>query len=158
MAAEPKEELNAGFDADPYAALSPGARLVAQAYGVVAPHGIGVNRTAKVLAQASVDLLGRNLTQAEVRRANDELINAGICIRPLSPNVGVAATRNWAVPLAVRAQREGRLTQILEAFQATRPSPGVDRYLFETLFRCYVIRGDFGNLDALLEGDEGSAD
>ena len=158
MAAEPTEVLNAGFDADPYAALSPGARLVAQAYGVVAPHGLGVNRTAKVLAQASVDLLDRSLTQADVRRANDELINAGICMRPLSPNVGVAATRNWALPLAVRAQNEGRLTKILEAFQATRPSPGVDRYQFETLFRCYVIRGDFGNLDALLEGEESSED
>ncbi|MDE0422657.1 MAG: DEAD/DEAH box helicase [Gammaproteobacteria bacterium] len=156
--AEPKEVLNAPFDADPYAALSPAARLVAQAYGVVAPHGIGVNRTANVLAQASVSLLGRSLTQAEVRRANDELINAGIGIRPPSPNVGVAATRNWAVPLAVRAQREGRLRQILEAFQATRPTPGIDRYMFETLFRCYVLRGDFDNLDALLEGDPGSVD
>ena len=156
--AEPTEVLNAPFEADPYAALSPGARLVAQAYGVVAPHGIGVNRTAKVLAQASVVLLGRSLTQADVRRANDELIDAGIGIRPPSPNVGVAATRNWAVPLAVRAQHEGRLSKILEAFRATRPSPGFDRYLFETLFRCYVIRGDFDNLDALLERDPGSLD
>ena len=156
--AEPTEVLNAGFDADPYAALSPAARLVAQAYGVVAPHGIGVNRTAKVLAQASVELLGRNLTQADVRRANDELIDAAIAIRRPSPNVGVAATRSWAVSLAVRAQQEGRLGNILEAFRATAPRPGIDRYLFETLFRCYVIRGDFGNLDALLEGDEGSAD
>ena len=156
--AESTEVLKAPFDADPYAALSPGARLVAQAYGVVAPHGVGVNRTANVLAQASIDLLGRSLTQADVRRANDELIDAGIGIRPPPPNVGVAATRHWAVALAVRAQREGRLTKILNAFQTTRPGPGMDRYMFETLFRCYVIRGDFDNLDALLEGDEGSVD
>ena len=156
--AEPSEALKAPFDADPYAALSPGARLVAQAYGVVAPHGVGVNRTANLLAQASIDLLGRSLTQADVRRANDELIDAGIGIRLPSPNVGVAATRHWAVALAVRAQREGRLTKILNAFQTTRAGPGMDRYMFETLFRCYVIRGDFDNLDALLEGDEGSVD
>ena len=150
--AEPTEVLNAPTDA--YAALSPGARLVAQAYGVVAPHGIGVNRTARILALASVELLGRNLTQADVRRANDELINTGIGTRPQSPNIGVAATRNWAVKLAVKAQQEGRLTKILDAFQATRPNPGVDRYLFETLFRCYAVCGDFGNLDELLEGEE----
>ena len=156
--AEPTEVLNTPFDADPYAALSPGARLVAQAYGVAAPHGVGVNRTTNVLAQASIDLLGRRLTQADVRRANDELIDAGIGIRTPSPNVGVAATQRWAVALAVRAQREGRLTKILNAFQTTRPGPGMDRYMFETLFRCYTIRGDFDNLDALLEGDEGSVD
>ena len=156
--AEPRELLNAPVDADPYAALSPGARLVAQAYGVVAPHGIGVSRTARVLAKASVDLLGRSLTQADVRRANDELIGAGIGCRPPSPNVGVAATRPWAVALALRAQHEGRLAKILAAFQATRPGPGIDRYMFQTLFRCYVIRRDFGNLDALLEGDKGSVD
>ena len=156
--AEATEVLNAPSAADPYAALSPGARLVAQAYGVVAPHGISVNRTARILVQANIDLLGRSLTQADVRRANVELIDAGIGTRPPSPNVGVAATPNWAVSLAVRAQHEGRLSKILEAFRATRPRPGVDRYLFETMFRCYVIRGDFRNLDALLDEDEGSVD
>ena len=42
-----------------YAALTPAARLVAQAYGVVAPHGMGAARTARVLSQAGVTLLDR---------------------------------------------------------------------------------------------------
>ena len=148
---------NASFDA-PYAALSPGARLVAQAYGVVTPHGISVARTTKILAQASIDLLGRRLTEADVRRANEELIDAGIAFGPLSPNAGLGATRHWALALAVRAQREGRLGKILAAFEATRPNPASDHYRYETLFRCYVIGADWDNLDALLEGRRGSLD
>jgi len=156
--AEPSEVANTPFDADPYAALSPGARLVAQAYGVVAPHGVGVNRTARILSQAGMDLLGHRLTQADVRRVNDELISAGVARRPPPPNVGVAATRPWAVALAVKAQQEGRLQKILAAFRDTRTGPGGDRYMFDTVFRCNVIGGEFEKLDALVEETRRSAD
>ena len=143
---------------DPYAALSPAARLVAQVYGVVAPHGMGVTRTARVLSQAGVTLLGRHLTQGEIRGANSEIIDAGIGFRPGGGNGGVRAANRWAVALASQALSEGRLQTIMDAFKATRPGPGADKYMVETFFRCYVIGGDFDNLDQLLEGDEDSVD
>ena len=141
-----------------YAALSPAARLVAQAYGVVAPHGIGVGRTTNILSRAGVTLLDRRLTEREVRQANEELIRAGIALRPGAPNVGVCASHEWGTVLALHARHDGRIRNILDAFSATRPNPSADRYVFHTLFRCYVIGGDFDNLDALLDGDDGSTD
>ena len=146
-------------DTDAYAALTPAARLVAQAYGVVAPHGMGVARTARVLSQAGVTLLDRRLTTGEIRVANSKIIDAGVGFRPAGGSkTGVCATDRWAVALAVKAQQEGRLRKILDAFEATRSSLGADRYIFDTLFRCYAIGGDFDDLDQLLEGDEGSVD
>ena len=136
---------------DSYAALSPAARLVAQAYGVVAPNGLGVQRAARILSGAEVRLLGRSLTQADVRDANGELIEAGVAFRPAPPGVGVCASPRWAVFLAEMARHEGRLERIVAAFDATRRQPGGDRYLFETRWRCYVIGGDYDRLDAMLE-------
>ena len=143
---------------DAYAALSPAARLVGQAYGVVAPHGIGVGRTTRILSRAGVTLLDRRLTERDVRQANEELIEAGIALRPGPANVGVCASSRWGTVLAINALRDGRIRHILDAFSATRPNPGVDRYVFDTLFRCYVIAGDFDDLDALLDGGDGSTD
>ena len=146
-------------DTDAYAALTPAARLVAQAYGVVAPHGMGVARTARVLSRAGVTLLDRRLSEREIRVANSEIIDAEVGLRPGGGDKnGVCAADRWAVALAVKAQQEGRLRKILDAFEATRTSLGADRYIFETLFRCYAIGGDFDDLDQLLEGDEESAD
>ena len=141
-----------------YAALSPAARLVAQVYGVVAPHGLGVGRTTRILSRAGVTLLDRQLTEREVRQANEELIKAGVALRPGPRNVGVCASSRWATVLAIHARHDGRIRNILDAFSATRPNPGVDRYVFHTAFRCYVIAGDFDSLDALLDGDDGSRD
>ena len=136
---------------DLYAALSPAARLVAQAYGVVAPHPMGVARTTKVMANAGVRLLGRRVTEAEIRRCNQEIIDAGIGFKPVRPaNSGVCAARHWAVLLTSEAQREGRLEPILSAFEVTRTGPRSDPYMYETLFRCYVVDGDFENLDELI--------
>ena len=125
---------------------------------MVAPHGIGVGRTTNILSRAGVTLLDRRLTEREVRQANEELIRAGIALRPGAPNVGVCASHEWGTVLALHARHDGRIRNILDAFSATRPNPGADRYVFHTLFHCYVIGGDFDNLDALLEGDDGSTD
>ncbi len=143
---------------DAYAALSPAARLVAQAYGVVAPHGMGVGRTTRVLSGAGVALLDRRLTERDVRQANEELIQAGIALRPGPANVGICASSRWATVLAIHAHRDGRIRNILDAFSATRPKSGVDHYVFHTAFRCCVIVGDFDRLDAMLDGDDWSTD
>jgi len=137
---------------DAYAALSPAARLVAQAYGVVAPNPMGVVRTCRVLSGASVRLLDRALTDADIRGANREILEAGIGVRQ-GGNAGVCAAPRWAVALAYKAAQQGLLDPILTAFENTRPSAGADRYSYETVFRCYVIRGDFANIDRMFEGD-----
>ena len=99
------------------------------------------------------------MTAGEIRVANSEIIAAGVGFRPGGgAKTGVCAADRWAVALAVKAQQESRLRKILDAFEATRSSLGADRYIFETLFRCYVIDGDFDDLDQLLEGDEVSVD
>ena len=141
-----------------YAALSPAARLVGQAYGVVAPHGIGVGRTAGILSRAGVTLLDRRLTERDVRQANEELIRAGMALRPGARNVGVCASSRWSTALAIYAHRDGRLRNILDAFAATQSNPGVDRYVFDTWFRCHVIAGDFDRLDAVLDERDGMGD
>ena len=138
-----------------YAALSPAARLVGQAYGVVAPHAIGVGRTTRILSRAGVTLLDRRLTERDVRQANEELIKAGMALRPGASNVGVCASGRWSTALAIYAHRDGRLRNILDAFAATQPNPGVDRYVFHTWFRCHVIAGDFDRLDAVLDERDG---
>lgn len=80
---------------DAYAVLSPPARLVAQVYGVVAPHTVGVPRITKVLARAGISLLRRPLTEAEIRRCSQEIVDAGIGFRPPRPaNAGVARVRS----------------------------------------------------------------
>ncbi len=136
---------------DAYAALSPAARLVAQAYGVVAPNPMGVARTGRVLSGASVRLLDRALTEADIRGANGEILEAGIGVRQ-GGNIGVCAAPRWAVALAYKAAQQGLLDPILTAFEDTRPSVGADPYSYETVFRCYVIRGDFANIDEMFDG------
>ena len=136
---------------DAYAVLSPPARLVAQVYGVVAPHTVGVPRITKVLARTGISLLRRPLTEAEVRRCSQEIVDAGIGFRPPRPaNAGVCARPEWAVSLTCEAAQGNRLEPILAAFEATRPSPRSDPFMYETLFRCYVVAGDFDNLDELM--------
>ncbi len=139
---------------DAYAVLSPSARLVAQVYGVVAPHAVGVPRITKVLARAGISLLGPPLREAEVRRCTQEVVEAGIGFKPSGPaNAGVCAHPAWAVSLTSEAAKGRRLEPILGAFEATRASPRSDPYMYETLFRCYAVAGDFRNLDELIGGD-----
>ena len=139
---------------DAYAVLSPSARLVAQVYGVVAPHGVGVPRVTKVLARAGISLLRRPLTEAEVRRCSQEIVNAGIGLKPPRPaNTGVRTHPAWAVSLTSEAAKGRRLEPILSAFEATRTGPRTDPFMYETLFRCYAVAGDYGNLDELIGGE-----
>ena len=142
-------------DTDYYAALSPAGKLVAQVYGVIAPHAIGVARVQKILSQAGVTLVDRRLNADQIRKANSEVVAAGIGMRYQGGGMnGVCATERWAVALTLSAHREGRIERILAAFEGTRAHPGADRHTFETLFRCYVVGGDFGRLDKLLDVEQ----
>ena len=141
-----------------YAALSPSARLVAQVYGVVAPHALSVGRVARMLAGADIRLLRRSLSEAEVRRCNAEIVDAGIGFRPDGrANAGICAAPDWAVSLTSEAVQANHLARILKAFESTRRHIGADVHIYEMLFRCYVVAGDFRNLDGLI-GNEASVD
>ena len=144
--------------ANNYAALSPSARLVAQVYGVVAPHPLSVARVARMLAQAEIRLLRRAMSEAEVRRCNREIVDAGIGFRPEGrTNAGICAAPDWAVSLTSEAVEAKHLGRILNAFENTRRHIGADVHIYEMLFRCYVVAGDFRNLDGLI-GNEASVD
>ena len=132
--------------------------LLGRRTGVVAPHGLGIGRTTRILSRAGVTLLDRRLTEREVRQANEELIKAGIALRPGPANVGVCASGRWSTVLAIHAHHDGRIQNILDAFSATQPNPGVDRYVVHTRFRCYVIAGDFDKLDVMLDAANGMGD
>ena len=145
------------MNTDRYAALSPAARLVAQAYGVVGPNALGVSRARKLLSTANVTLDGRRLGDIDIRRSNIEIIDAGLGVRSNSPgNNGVCVAPEWAARLLLIAREEGRLQRILSAFDA----PGhtfVNRYLLdwqtqEMLWRCNAITGNFAQLDRLADG------
>ena len=144
---------------DYYAALSPAGRLVAQVYGVIAPHAVGVARVRQILSQAGVTLRFRRLNEDQIRKANSEVVAAGIGMRYQGGGMkGVCATEHWAVALTLAAHGEGRLEDILAGFEATRAGPVADRHMFEMLIRCCVVGGDFGRLDELLDIDQPDPD
>ena len=155
MAINGQQATVVATDTDYYAALSPAGKLVAQAYGVIAPHAVGVTRVQRILSQAGVTLTDRRLTEDQIRKANSEVVAAGVGLRYRGGGMnGVCATEHWAVALTRMAHREGRLAGILAAFERTRASHGADRHMFETLFRCCVIGGDFDRLDRILGVDQ----
>ncbi len=135
--------------ADPYAALSPGGRLVAQVCGVVAPHAIHATDIQKLLSQAKIRLLGRRLDRPQIRKAVDELVKAKIVVRESRREV--VARLEWAQILTRAAQRDRVLKPVLAAFVAARsvhwPQPIED----ETLLRGYLVAGDVDRLDQVLE-------
>ena len=151
--ADPHEVLEeSGIDR--YAALTPAGKLVAQIYGVIAPHPVGVARARRIASQAGIALAEGRLGEAEIRGANRELIAAGLAMRPTrAGNEGVCATPHWAVELTRRAHADGRMQNILSAFDATRSGYGADRYTYETLLRYYLVSGAFDELDRLTGGD-----
>ena len=151
--ADPHEDLEeSGIDR--YAALTPAGKLVAQVYGVIAPHPVGVTRARRICSQAGIVHAGRRLTDADIRGVNSELIDAGMAMRRKSGAAsGVCATPHWAVELTRCARADGRLQSILASFEATRPNYGADHYTYETLFRYYLVSGDFNQLDRLTGGD-----
>ncbi|MCY4562961.1 MAG: hypothetical protein OXE40_00600, partial [Gammaproteobacteria bacterium] len=140
--------------ADRYAALTPAGKLLAQVYGVIAPQPVGVKRARRIFSEAGITLDGRRLSEGDIRHVNSELIAAGIAMRlDAAGNKGVCATPHCAVELTRRAHEDGRMQRILAAFETTSPGYGADPYLYDILFRCYVVGGDFDHLDKLTAGD-----
>ena len=136
--------------ADTHSALSPAARLVAQAYGVIAPYSMGVTRIAKVLSQAKVRFDNRALAVEQIRQCSHELVDAGICLRHAQE--GVRAAPRWALPLTRTAHAAHRLLPIMTAFRSVQGRSWYDDpHEREMLFRCYVAAGDFNRFEALID-------
>ena len=130
---------------DTFADFAPAARLLAEAYGVIAPHAMGVASIAKVLSQAKV----RSLNAEQIRRFNRELIDAKICMR--DAREGVRATTQWALPLTRFAHAADRLLPILAAFKSVYRRYWYDPHEREMLIRCYAVCRDFKRLQALID-------
>ena len=143
---------------DRYASLSPVARLVAQAYGVVAPSPLPLGRAQKLLAVADVRHSGRRITLNEVRRASDELAEAGVL--EVWSKKGPSAPSGWAVTLTEQAHDEGRLKAIRQGIDATRASRSryhYDPYEDEMQFRCHLVAGEFDEIGEFVDEENQQA-
>ena len=139
---------------DGYAALAPAEKLVAQIYGVIAPQPVGVKRARRIASQAGNPLTEKRLNEADIRSANSKLIAAGIAMRPeVAGNGGVCATPHWTVDLTRHALADGRLQNILAAFEATRSGYGAEPSRYHILCRCFLVSGEFDQLEKLTGGD-----
>ncbi len=137
---------------DSYAALTSAARLVAQVYGVTAPHILTKTRVHGLLTKANIRLLGRRLDTKQVRQSTDQLIAAGIAVQ--GAKSGVRAAPHWALPLSRAAHHDGNLPLILKAFQATHANVWYDPLRVEPLLRRHLLAGDFASLDKLSENGD----
>ena len=139
---------------DDYAALAPAEKLVAQIYGVIAPQPVGVKRAQRIASQAGNPLAEKRLNEADIRSANSKLIAAGIAMRlEVAGNGGVCATPHWTVELTRHALADGRLQNILAAFEATRSGYGAEPSRYHILCRCFLVSGEFDQLEKLTRGD-----
>ena len=134
---------------DSYAALSPAARIVAQAYGVAAPRRLGVTRCQRLLAKADFTLLSRRVTTKQIAAANQELVDAGLALRSSAGEVGAAA---WsAVPLTQIAHQDGNMERLMAACQQVFSTSWFDDAEDMMQLRCYVVAGDHARLGPLVE-------
>ena len=139
-----------------YARLSAAARLVAQAYGIVGPMPMSIERTQQLLSKGGVRLLDRVVDQTLVRRSNKELTNAGMVFR--YGNQGTAVQREWALPLTRAAHREGHLLGILRAFQQQQRHYWDEEFHDEALLRGYLVAGDSARVEEVLDDMAGPVD
>ena len=138
-----------------YAKLSPAARLVAQAYGVVAPQRLNIQAAQYLLREAKVKLLGRGLSRPRVVEAIRDLGKAKMLF---GDYYGYSVPNQWALPLTRIAHQEGHLERLLFASQA-----GQLQYWYEAkgnnaLIRGYLVVGDTARLNALVDDSLGNAD
>ena len=134
---------------DAYTELSPQARLVAQACGVVAPCPLRQTHIVNLLRGAQVRLLGRQLGPQDVRRGKDELLQAQLL---KASNKGYEAHRDWVLPLTRAAHGEGRLHALLNAYVADPPGrTWYEPWADEPLLRGYAVAGDERRLNSLVE-------
>ncbi len=98
-----------------YSDLSPEAQLAAQVYGVAYPFEMPKHLVAQLLRRAQVRLNGRWAGVDTVRRANRELLEAGLVVR--SHRHDVAACPDRCLEFTLAAQQSGNLLPLIEHFE-----------------------------------------
>ncbi|MYG13018.1 MAG: DEAD/DEAH box helicase [Gammaproteobacteria bacterium] len=101
-----------------YSELSPEAQLAAQVYGVAYPFEMSKHLVASLLRRAQVQLKGRWAGVETVRRANRELLDAGLVVRTRGHDVVACADRCLEFTLA--AQQSGHLLPLAQHFERPR--------------------------------------
>ena len=136
--------------------LSPDAQAAALVYGVVDPHVCTVSQLAEMLRHARIQAHGRPLTNARIRDANRELVDAGLAFAPVR-GTSLRATPRWSPWLTMEAHRGGMLDPIMAGHG--RVQPGFAYYRDEARIamevRCHTVAGRFARLrgDALAPED-----
>lgn len=97
-----------------YAALSPAAQLVAQAFGSVYPNDPARARVVRWLAQADLLANGERITQSTIKDAMGELIAARI-LELGKKGTGTRVNADWATFLTMQAHDQNRLDAIVLA-------------------------------------------
>ncbi|MCY3795933.1 MAG: hypothetical protein OXG51_16370, partial [Gammaproteobacteria bacterium] len=131
-----------------YAKLSPEARLTAQAYGVAFPYEMPKHLVAVLLRRADIRWNGRAVGVETIRRANQELLNAGLVRR--TPRHEFVACTDRCLEFTLAAHRDGHLASLMDHFQ--RPQQYVYASIEtwkQTQLRWCVAAGQFQWIDAL---------
>ena len=138
--------------------LSPDARAVALVYGVVDPHVCTVAQLVAILRHAGIRTHGRSLTNARIKAANRELVDAGLAYAAGRAS-GLRASPHWSPWLTMEAHRGAMLDPIMAGHG--RVQPGFAYYRDEARVamevRCHTVAGRFARLrgDALAPEDWG---
>ena len=128
-------------------ALSPDAQAAALVYGVVDPHVCTVSQVVPILRHAGIQAHGRPLTNARLKDANRELVDAGLAFAPRRGG-GLKASPHWAPWLTMEAHRGGMLDPLMAGHG--RVQPGFAYYRDEARvsmeLRCHTVAGRFDRL------------
>ena len=128
-------------------ALSPDAQAAALVYGVVDPHVCTVSQVVAILRHAGIHAHGRPLTNARVKDANRELVDAGVAFAPRQGG-GLRASPRWAPWLTMESHRGGMLDPIVAGHRHVQP--GFAYYRDESRvameLRCHTVAGRFDRI------------
>ena len=138
--------------------LSPDAQAAALAYGVVDPHVCTVPQIVPILRHAGLPAHGRPLTNARIKKANRELVDARLAYAPRQGG-GLRASPHWSPWLTMEAHRAGVLDRIVASYGGMQP--GFTYFRNEARIamelRCDTVAGRFTrvHVDTLAPEDWG---
>ena len=143
----------------PYHSLTPVARLVAMACGVVYPHALTRTQLGKVLRRTKFRHGGRTIVHNRVHKASFEPGIAAGVICETGRRGKLIASGDWAPWLTAQAFRERRLEGIESAFRREFPPywARMDYADNEMRLRCHTVAGRFDRIGRELgdiDGDE----
>ena len=128
-------------------ALSPDAQAAALVYGVVDPHVCTTSQVVSILRHAGIMAHELPLTNARLKDANRELVDADVAFAPRRGG-GLRAFPQWAPWLTMEAHRGGMLDRILAGHG--RVQPGFSYYRDEARIamelRCHTVAGRFDRI------------